>query len=214
MESLELRMREYADELTQDREVGHFLHRHRGTLLHFYTWSPEFVRLFQNEIWELRGLRSLEVLADEELQAPRFIEGLADVVPEVEFLRLTVLPHEPSHKWQGLWDALKRLRKLTKLHLEVPEIEELEEGDVIMSMKAAWPALSYLYILQKWGGWRDRSEGLSRNFLSAVTRHFSQSLTTLGLCFGPNKRSVHPISPGRFENLQLIYIQSLSTVED
>ncbi|KAG8901513.1 hypothetical protein FRC00_006585 [Tulasnella sp. 408] len=197
MESLELRMREYADELTQDHEVGLFLRRHRGTLMHFHTWSPEFVRLFQKEIWELTRLQSLEVVTDEELQASRFIEGLADGAPE----------------WQGLWDALKRLRKLTKLHLEVPEIEELEEGDV-RSMKEAWPALSYLYILQKLGGWRHRSDGLSQNFLSAVTHHFSQSLTTLGLCFEPNKRSVHPISPVRLEKLQLIYIQSFSTVED
>ncbi|KIO31353.1 hypothetical protein M407DRAFT_19730 [Tulasnella calospora MUT 4182] len=155
LESLELRMRDFAEELTQDHEVGLFLRRHQDTLLHFYAWTTEFVRHFQNELCGLSRLRSLEVSVDNELQASAFVEGLAAGAPEMESLHLTVYPYEESHPWQGLWSALKRLGKLTKLHPEVPEIKEMEEGDV-MSMREAWPDLSYLYILQKYGGWRDR----------------------------------------------------------
>ncbi|KAG8934815.1 hypothetical protein FRC01_000083 [Tulasnella sp. 417] len=212
LESLELRGREYAEELTQDHEVGLFLRRNQDTLHHFYTWTPEFVRLFQKEIWGLGRLRSLEVVADNELQATELIEGLADGTPDMESLHLTVLPFEQPQKWQGLWNAMKRLRKLTKLHLEVPEIEELDEGDA-RSMGETWPTLSYLYIVQKYGGWRDPSRGLSLDFLSAISLHFSKSLTELGLCLGPNLRSAQPISPVRFEKLRLLYIQSSSIPE-
>lgn len=85
---------------------------------------------------------------DDKLQAG-FIEGLGDGALEMESLDLTVIPNPPLHKWQGLWDALKRMRTLSKLHLAVPVIEELDEADVCE--RPAWPALSSLCIVKKFG---------------------------------------------------------------
>ncbi|KAG8934814.1 hypothetical protein FRC01_000082 [Tulasnella sp. 417] len=219
LESLDLRgyTVNAAQELELGDEVALFLHEHRDNLLHFYTWTPVFVRLFRQELWELSRLRSLEVIADDELQAARFVEGLVHGAAEMEDLNLTVLPYREPCQWQGLWDALKGLRKLTKLRLAVPEVHELGEKDA-RSMREAWPALSHLYIVLISGDWRgfrrESQRGLSSKFLSAISCYFSQSLTTLGLCFEPKIRSELQISPVRFEKLQLLYLQPLGPVDD
>ncbi|KAG9041632.1 hypothetical protein FS837_011946 [Tulasnella sp. UAMH 9824] len=177
------------------------------------SYGARLVTHFREELWGLSNLRPLEVVTTTELQASGFIEGLADGTPKMECLHLTVVPYTQSRNWKGLWDALRRLRKLTKLHIWLPKIDELDAGDA-RSMREAWPALSYLYILRS-TQLGDHTEGLSLDFLNAITHHFSKSLTTLGLCFGPNKpSSTYPIDPVRFEKLQLLHIQSFSTVED
>ncbi|KAG8901512.1 hypothetical protein FRC00_006584 [Tulasnella sp. 408] len=208
LESLDLRMGEHTEVGPQADELAIFLRQHRETLVHFSTWTPGFARHLQKELWKLSRLRSLEVVVDHEPHASGFIEGLAKELPEVEVLTVKVDPSttEPN-QWKRLWATLKRLKKLTKLHLELSEIEELGEGDA-RSMRAAWPDLSCLYILQNFGGWRNPYPGFSRDFLSAVALHFSHSLTALGLRLEPNIRSPLPITPARFEKLQLLHIQS------
>ncbi|KIO31354.1 hypothetical protein M407DRAFT_136138 [Tulasnella calospora MUT 4182] len=76
-------------------------------------------------------------------------------------------------------------------------------------MGETWPALSYLYIVQKFCWFVTKGPGFSREFLSAITRHFSQSFTSLGLCIQPDIRSALPMSPVRFEKLQLLHLQTL-----
>ncbi|KAG8897203.1 hypothetical protein FRC00_004669, partial [Tulasnella sp. 408] len=215
LEILELQTRGFQQVLTKGDEVGLFLRRHQKSLQHLRTWGSDLIIHFQQEIWELSRLRSLDVVVADESQAALFI-GLANGASKIEDLRLTILSCGESRKWQELWDALKGLGKLTKLYLEIPAIGGLGEGDV-KSMKEAWPTLSSLYILKKGRWFREPpgARGLERDFLNALARHFSQSLTTLGLLFEPNIRSSsHPISPVRFEKLQLLYIQSIFTPED
>ncbi|KAG8934813.1 hypothetical protein FRC01_000081 [Tulasnella sp. 417] len=215
LESLDLQIGQEIGVVEQADEITIFLRRHLETLVHFNTWTPEFIHHLQNELLGLSRLRSLEMVADHEPQASGFIERLAKEIPEMEVLHLKIDPttREPN-QWQRLWDALKHLRKLRKLHLELSEIEELEEEDA-RSMREAWPDLSCFYILQNFGGWRAPYPGFSRNFLSAITHHFSPSLTTLGLCLEPNNiRSALPIGPLRFEKLQVLYIQSSVVPED
>ncbi|KAG8934816.1 hypothetical protein FRC01_000084 [Tulasnella sp. 417] len=212
LESLELRIRQSVG-LRKDHEVGLFLRQHQDSLQHFHTWTPEIVHLFQNEILGLSRLRSIEAVANGELEAIGFIDGLADRIPGLEVLHLTVREFEEAERWRELWSAMKRLRNITKLHLRVHQIEGLDEEDA-KSMKKAWPALSSLYIVQEYGGWMGTPQGLSLDFLSAVTLHFSKSLTELGLFLDPNVPSAHPISPVRLEKLQHLYIQSSSGPED
>ncbi|KAG8934817.1 hypothetical protein FRC01_000085 [Tulasnella sp. 417] len=206
LQSLELRIRK-SGELTEDHEVGPFLRQHQDSLQHFHAWDTNLVNLFQNEILGLSRLRSLELVTSNEPQALGFINGLADRTPEMEALRLTIGGSWVAQRWSRLWNALKRLRKLTKLHLTFPEIEELDAGDA-KSMREAWPGLSSLYILQQYDGAGGGPRGYSLDFLSAISFHFSTSLTELGLCLGPNLRAVQPISPVRFEKLRLFHVQS------
>ncbi|KAG9043536.1 hypothetical protein FS837_009411 [Tulasnella sp. UAMH 9824] len=214
LESLELRMGEHTEVEPQADELTIFLRQHQETLVHFSAWTPGFARHFQKELWELSQLRSLEVVVDHEPQASGFVEGLANELPEIEALTLGVDPstREP-YRWERFWSTLKRLRKLTKLHLELSKIEELGEGDA-RSMREAWPDLSCLYILQKSGWWGHPCPGFSRDFLSAISLHFSRSLTALGLHLEPNIRSALQVTPVRFEKLQLLHIQSSIVPDD
>ncbi|KAG9038884.1 hypothetical protein FS837_001149 [Tulasnella sp. UAMH 9824] len=216
MESLELQMCGYQQVLTTDDEIELFLRRHQESLRHLRAWDADLGSIFQKELWGLLRLRSLDVIIADEPEAALFIEGSAEGAFEMESLRLKILSCEQPRKWQELWDALKGLRKLTKLHLEIPTIGGLGERDV-RSMKEAWPTPSYLYILRRSSWLREAPEarGLEREFLSAVTRHFSHSLTTLGLVFEPKIRSsTYQIRPVQFEKLQLLYIQSIFTPKD
>ncbi|KAG8913397.1 hypothetical protein FRC00_002485, partial [Tulasnella sp. 408] len=129
-------------------------------------------------------------------------------------LRLRTWDADLPRKWQELWDALKGLRKLTKLYLETPTIGGLGEGDV-KSMKEAWPTLSSLYILQKWRWFREPPEA------GGVERDPSMLLSLLAVAhttrplFGPNiHSSSHPISPVQFEKLQVLCIQPIFTPKD
>ncbi|KAG8964881.1 hypothetical protein FRC00_000783 [Tulasnella sp. 408] len=210
LEHLNLKMGESTGALVD--EAIPCLRRHQDTLVHFTAWTPEFVSHFQTELWGLSNLRSLEVIVDTLPKAIGFIDGLADARPELEVLNLSVLPSWGRHEPQGLWNALKRLRNITKLHLEVPEIRALQEEDA-RSMGEAWPSLASLYILSNYK-WSNSGPGLSRDFLSAISRHLSGTLKTLGLHFGPNIRSSVPISPVRFEKLETLYIQTWSTPND
>ncbi|KAG9040977.1 hypothetical protein FS837_012893 [Tulasnella sp. UAMH 9824] len=214
LESLELRMSEYARPLMKKHPVETFLRRHHQTLRHLRIWDSELLTHFQEELWRLSRLRSLEIATADDLQVSGFIEGLAEGAPEMESVRLLVHPWAQVRDWKRLWNALRRLRKLNKLYLEAPTVDGLEAGDV-KSMKEAWSALSYLSIVRGHSHLEDHTEGLSLEFLSAVAHHFSQTLTTLSLYFGPNTRSsTHPIDPVRFEKLQLLYIQNFSRPED
>ncbi|KAG8914154.1 hypothetical protein FRC00_000749 [Tulasnella sp. 408] len=121
MESLELQMGGIQRVLTKDDEVEFFLRRHQKSLLHLRTWHSDLASHFQQEMWGLSPLRSLDVVIADKPQAALFI-GLADGASEMEDLRLTILSCGESRKWQELWDALKGLRKLTKLRLEIPAI--------------------------------------------------------------------------------------------
>ncbi|KIO31351.1 hypothetical protein M407DRAFT_220508 [Tulasnella calospora MUT 4182] len=92
LESLEFRVLNFAKEPTQDNEVALFLHRHQHTLLHFRTWTTNFVRHFQKDLCGLSRLRSLEVNAGDQLEASAFIEGLASGAPEMERSALPISP--------------------------------------------------------------------------------------------------------------------------
>ncbi|KAG8934812.1 hypothetical protein FRC01_000080 [Tulasnella sp. 417] len=210
LKSLNLRMGQSTGALAD--EVIPCLRRHQNTLVHFSAWTPEFVSHFQTELYGLPHLRSLEVIVNHFPQAVGFIEGLADARPGMEVLNLSVSPISGRHEPQPLWSAVKRLRKLTKLHLKIPEVKNLQEEDA-RSMKEAWPALSCLYIMSS-QGWSTPGFGCSQDFLSAITRHFSKSLRTLGLHFAPNIRSSASISPVRFEKLELLYIEAWSQPDD
>ncbi|KAG8934811.1 hypothetical protein FRC01_000079 [Tulasnella sp. 417] len=210
LESLNLRTGMSTEALAE--ELIPCLRRHQNTLVHFNAWTPEFVNNFRTEIYGLSQLRSLEVTADHFLRAVPFIEGLADARPGMEVLKLLVKETWGHGEPRQLWSALKRLRKLTKLHLEVPEIKPLQEEDA-RGMKEAWPALSCLYILRG-SQWCRSGPGSSRDSLSAIARHFSQSLTTLGLWLEPNTCSSPSTSLVRFEKLELLYLQVLCEPDD
>ncbi|KAG8951371.1 hypothetical protein FRC04_006142 [Tulasnella sp. 424] len=205
LERLDLQMRESTGKLAD--EAIPCLLRHYSTLIHFRAWTTEFVRHFQTELWGLPKLRSLEVATDDTTQAAQFVEGLADARPEIELVNLSVGAKTGLGELRRLWKALKRFERLTQLTLRLPEMEEVLEEDA-RSMREAWPALSCLFILSTDWWVAGFTMPLTRESLNAISRHFSQSLTMLGLYFAPGITPMQPTSPARLEKLQLLQLQS------
>ncbi|KAG8962424.1 hypothetical protein FRC05_005346, partial [Tulasnella sp. 425] len=88
-------------------------------------------------------LRSVDVTAYDGPQAVEFVTNLVAARPEMEAVRLSLVIGVEEKQQHRLWSTLKLLRALTMLHLDAPELEGLQAGDV-ESMAEAWPSLSRL----------------------------------------------------------------------